>query len=336
MSVPLYTINDLTKDYDGKRVLNIASLRLDRGKIYCLYGGNGSGKTTLFEILTMVKKPTSGTIRFDGVEMFPGSDGIRNMRESVTLVHQNPILFDTSVGKNVAYGLRIRRVSLNRSLHMVRKCLAIVGMEEFAERRARSLSGGESQRIAIARALAISPKVIFLDEFSANIDSNSRSIIEQIIQKIKTTYQTTICFTTHSMDQAYRLADEVIHLYDGMIVPGHIQNVFRGRIEQTAEGACFQNSHLRMFVVSPISGMSTIAIPVNAITVSRSPLASSMRNSLKGRLAQIIDDGTALILRIDAGEIIEAQVTRESYQTMGLEPGQQVFVSFKASSVTVL
>ena len=178
----VYEVQNLVKEYNGRQILNVPALSFDRGRIYCLYGPNGSGKSTLFKVLTLLEKPTSGRILFNSKEIFPGDFGLNFMRSSVTLVQQNPLLFNTTVEKNVAYGLMVRNTGAKKKKQRVKECLEFVGLDGFQERKACEISGGEAQRVAIARAIAVDPDLIFLDEFSANIDSKNREVVENIVK----------------------------------------------------------------------------------------------------------------------------------------------------------
>ncbi|MCP4715003.1 MAG: ATP-binding cassette domain-containing protein [Deltaproteobacteria bacterium] len=332
----IFEIKHLQKEFDGKRVLSISHLAFEQGRIYCLFGGNGSGKTTLFELLTLVQMPTRGTICFRGKEVYPAADGVSLLRDAVTLVHQNPLLFDTTVEKNVDYGLRVRKVGQAERRQRTLDCLALVGLSGFQQRKARQLSGGETQRVAIARALAINPQVLLLDEFSANVDTENRAILEKIILNINRELGTTIIFTTHYLDQAYRLSGDVIHLFHGKVTRAHMHNMFRGEMKiDPREGMVFENEHLCMSVKAAQAGKACIAVPVEAITLSHEPLRSSMRNCFKGKITHIVDEGKKLNVRVNAGEMFEALITRESFRQMGLEPGCEVYVNFKASAVEI-
>jgi tungstate transport system ATP-binding protein len=331
----IFELSELTQIFDARTVLNISYLTFEAGKIYCLYGPNGSGKTTLFEVLTLLRKPTNGRIIFQGKEVYPGEEGVAELRSQVTLVHQDPLLFDTTVEKNVDYGLRVRRMAKDQRQQRVAECLHLVQLDGFQKRRARQLSGGEAQRVAIARALAIQPTVLLLDEFSANIDEANRRIVESIIRTIRDQFGTTIIFTTHYLDQAYRVADEVIHLFKGKPVRSPMKNIFHGVIEQGEELSRFQNEHLKVSVISSFQGKASIAIPSEVITLSSQPLESSMRNCLPGHITHIIDAGNHVDLQVMAGENFQVTITKESFHKMGLHPGMSVYLSFKAAAVEV-
>lgn len=212
-----FTIKDLTKFYNGKNVLNIPDLVIKKGMICGVMGPNGSGKTTLLSILSLLIKPTSGRIYFNGLEMDDHEDDESILRRQMAMVLQNPFLLNTTVEKNVAYGLKIRSLGKKEQKEKVAECLDLVGLTGFEKRKARELSGGEAQRVAIARGIAVNPKVLFLDEPIANVDKTHTEILEKIIKELNHRYTTTIIFTTHDLNQAYRLSDEIIVLSEGKI-----------------------------------------------------------------------------------------------------------------------
>lgn len=334
---PIFELFDLVQMFDGQVILDIEELTFTAGQIYCLYGPNGAGKTTLFEILTMLRPPTQGRLVFKGQEVFPRDDGQQALRFQVTLVHQDPLLFDTTVERNVDYGLRVRHVKKKARHARVRECLQLVGLDGFQKRKARTLSGGETQRVAIARALAINPAALLLDEFSANVDEASRHVLEAIIHTIRDELGTTIIFTTHYMDQAYRVADEVIHLFKGKPVQSPVKNVFHGRIEALNNGSSqFVNQRISLTVLPSPTGPASIALPSEHISISLHPLTgTSMRNNLPGRITHIIDAGHHIDLNVAAGESFSVTITREAFRELQLQPGLPVYLNFKASAVRV-
>jgi len=335
-ATPIFELTDLTQIFDDKIVLDIPKLSFGSGRIYCLYGPNGSGKTTLFEILALLRKPVKGNILFKGQEVYPREEGVSELRSKVTLVHQDPLLFDTSVERNVDYGLRVRKIKKESRQKRVSECLRLVGLDGFQKRKARTLSGGEVQRISIARALAIHPDVLLFDEFSANVDEENRHILEAIILRSREQFGTTIIFTTHYIDQAYRLADEVIHLSKGKPIKSPLKNLFHGTIERTdGDLSRFYNENISIDVISSHEGKANVAIPSEVVTISTHPLKSSMRNCLSGYITHIIDAENHVDLQVMAGECFHVTITKESFHNMGLQPGMPVYLNFKATSVAV-
>jgi tungstate transport system ATP-binding protein len=335
---PIFEVSYLMQIFDDKVVLDIPNLSFEPGRIYCLYGPNGAGKTSLFEILTLLRTPAEGKVLFKGKEVYPNKkEGFAEMRSHVTMVQQDPLLFDTTVERNVDYGLRIRKMKKKSRQECVRECLRLVGLDGFQKRKARTLSGGEAQRVSIARALAIFPDVLLLDEFSANVDEANRDILESIILTIREQFGTMIIFTTHYLDQAYRLADEVIHFSEGKPIKSPMKNLFHGTIEKTdGELRRFYTENISMYVISSHEGPASIAIPSEVISLSiHQAESSSVRNHLHGQITQITDAGNHIDIEVMAGERFTATITKNAFQEMGLHPGMPVYINFKASSVGV-
>ncbi len=335
---PIFEIERLHHAYDALAapLLDIPNLQIFPGSITCFYGPNGSGKTTLFELLTLMRRPQQGRILFQQQEIFPRRDGVAALRTNATLVYQDPLLFDTTVERNVDYGLRMRGLKRNLRKQRVEEALQLVGLEGFQPRKARQLSGGERQRVALARALALHPSALLLDEFSANVDEKHRAQLETIIRQIRERFGTTILLTTHYLDQAYRVADEVLHLMNGRLTASALTNVFRGVISQEHGHAHFSNGRIDFDVVSPHDGAATVAIPANTIVVSPHSLESSMRNALCGKITHLIDGGHSVHLKVAAGETLDVTLTKESYHDLRLHPGMEVYLYFKATAVEVL
>lgn len=335
-NTPIFEVADLTHIVEGRTILSISQLSIDARKIYCLYGPNGAGKTTLFEMLTMLRKPTNGVIRFRGEDVYSGNHTLLELRSHVTLVHQDPLLFDTTVEKNVDYGLRIRKIDRHIRKERVQECLRLVGLDGFQKRKARTLSGGEAQRIAIARALAIKPDVLLLDEFSANVDQGGRRQLEAITVSIKEQFGTTVIFTTHYLDQAYQIADEVLYLFRGKLTQSPLKNLFHGVIGMVEGEIRFFNDQIHIYVATEYQGPASVVIPPEAVSLSRHPLDdSSVRNNLQGTITHIIDAGNRVDIKVNAGETFEATITKESFHRMGLQPGMLVCLNFKATAVGV-
>jgi len=328
-------ITNLVHQYNGKTVLDIDHLSFTRGSIYAVSGQNGSGKTTLLTILGLLLQPTAGKVFFEGKDIYLQPTAITAIRSTMSTVLQNPLLFDTTVENNIAYGLKIRGIPKAERKSTVRHCLHLVGLDGFEKRRAKELSGGEAQRIAIARALAIKPQVLFLDEFAANVDENTIALLEDVIKRVNRVDRATIFLVTHDTEQAYRLADEVINLFQGRVVGPSLENLFRGRIEHVNNLSVFNTGRMQMEVVTERRGSAFAAIDPRDIIVSLSPVRSSARNSLYGIVSAISDNGLGVRLAITAGEELTVKITKHSLSEMNLTIGSKVYLTFKSTAVEV-
>ncbi len=212
----IYRIPRLSKDYGGRRVLDLEGLNIRRGEILALVGPSGSGKSTLLRLLNFLEAPSGGEIEFAGVSFASGQELPLALRRRVTTVFQRPMLLDRNVWENVAFGLRLRRQNDDRQ--SIQNVLEEVGLAQLAQQRARTLSGGEAQRVALARAMVIRPAVLLLDEPTANLDPYNVGLIEMIVKRLNQEQHTTLVLVTHNVFQAHRLADRVAFLLDGKVV----------------------------------------------------------------------------------------------------------------------
>ena len=196
-------------------VLRVPELAIPDGSICAVIGPNGSGKTTLLNLLAFLERPLEGRLSFVGRDAGEAGFDLVRARRQVTMVTQNPFLFSTTVFNNVAYGLRVRSTPKAMLSGRVAEALGQVGLRGFEHRKVSSLSGGEAQRVAIARALCVEPKVLLLDEPTANVDGQYIQIVEKVIREINQERGTTVVFSSHNIGQAYRLSGQVIGLMDG-------------------------------------------------------------------------------------------------------------------------
>jgi tungstate transport system ATP-binding protein len=216
MTDVVYRLERVSKAYGPREVLRVGSLEIQRGEIFGVVGPSGAGKSTLLRLLDFLESPTSGQLHFKGYYSANGSRAPLALRRRVTTVFQRPVLLNTSVYGNVAYGLKIRG---DRELQRkVEGALEQVGLSDLAKEKARLLSGGEAQRVALARAMVIEPEVLLLDEPTANLDPYNVGLIEDIVADLNRKRSTTIVLVTHNVFQAKRLAHRVVLLLEGKVV----------------------------------------------------------------------------------------------------------------------
>jgi len=332
----IFKVRNLKKVYNNKIVLDVDNLDFQEGKIYAIVGPNGSGKTTLLNILNLLEKADEGQIFFHDQEITNKSnEDILEIRRRMTLVNQDPFLFHSTVYDNIAYGLKIRSIPPKVQKSRIKSALNIVGLSGFKDRRANQLSGGEAQRVVIARALVIEPEVLFLDEPTANIDQKHVDVVERIIKKIRKEIKTAVIFTTHDLSQAYRLADEVISLLDGKIIKQVPENLLRGEIIKEGDGLKWFKTmgNIKFAIVSEKVGLAYISIDPRDIILSYEQFQSSARNSFLGKITKIIEQNHLVKLEIDIGIPLLVIITRESFFKMNLNLGSKVYLTFKASAV---
>jgi tungstate transport system ATP-binding protein len=206
----------LSRNIGGKSILRDVNLEVRDGEVMALVGPSGAGKTTLLRIINMLDRQYEGKVVINGIEA--GASNNMALRRSMAMVFQKPVVFSMSVYDNVAYGLRLRNVPKAEIDRSVKDVLALLDMAGREGEYARHLSGGEAQRIAFARAYVLKPKLLLLDEPTANLDRNNVAIIEKAVKNVNERYGTTVVIVTHSLHQARRLAGRAAFMIDGELI----------------------------------------------------------------------------------------------------------------------
>lgn len=207
--------SDIVKKYEKGPVLDECSFSFRESGLYVLTGPNGSGKSTFLRICALLEDPDRGDVRFYRNGSLLEQD--ISLRRRITLLLPKIGVFNTTVFKNVAYGLKIRGLQRDEIEERAVEALDFVGLGVKKRQKALTLSSGETQRLGIARALAIKPEIFFLDEPTASVDHKNTGIIEEILIKLKKSEKTIVIMTTHDMAQAERLADRLLVMQDGRI-----------------------------------------------------------------------------------------------------------------------
>jgi tungstate transport system ATP-binding protein len=210
------TLSDVVKTYNGKNALDHCSVSFEQGVVHVLMGPNGSGKSTLLRVCALLEPLNDGKLLYCEGAAVMAPD--LSLKRRICLVLPKVGVFNTTVYKNVAYGLSMRGISKYVLNKKVLSALDMVGLNDKKNDNALTLSSGETQRLGIARAMAIEPEILFLDEPTASIDEENTALVEEIILALRKAGKTTIIMTTHDRDQALRLTDKVIMMRSGRIV----------------------------------------------------------------------------------------------------------------------
>jgi molybdopterin-binding protein len=344
---------DVSKHYGDVQALDRVSLKVNSGEILTILGPNGSGKTTLLKIVTGLDAPSAGQVIFDGVKV-EESNAV-SIRRRATMIFQRTVIFRGSVFDNVAYGLRQREIEHEEVKRRVDEALHLVRLEHLRDRKASTLSGGERQRLSLARALVLDCELILLDEPTANLDPDSIIIINDVVRKLNSEKGTTFLVATHNLEQAEVLSSRIVLLRDGRVVEEVLpqeflvapslemarftrkENFFTGDSE-IVDGVTHVDVGEGIVVRAVFNKEGRVAIYVRPedIIVSRERVESSARNSLRGGIVSVEDFDSVVRLKVDVGRIFTVQITRRSLAEMGLNLGQEVFLTFKASSVHLI
>lgn len=235
VTAPLYRLADLKKIYKDRTVLDVQELEIQRGEVLGLVGPSGAGKSTLLRMLGFLESSSSGQLYFND-RLCDGDWPPLAERRKVTMLFQDPHLLRRTVYDNVEYGLKLRGNKNGRELvnEMIRK----LGLSDLSAAKARTLSGGEAQRVALARSLVLEPEVLLLDEPTSNLDPYNINLIEEMISRVNREQEMTIVIVTHNIFQARRLADRVgLLMYGKLVEVGEIVEFFEN--PQQPETAAF-------------------------------------------------------------------------------------------------
>jgi molybdopterin-binding protein len=346
----LIQVKGLRFSYGNEFTLEIDAFTLRAQSRVAIVGRNGSGKTTWLRLLAGLEQPAA-------CEAF-----VRAPKIQIGFLRQNPYLFSGTVAQNLAYPLKLRRLSHEQIAVRIGAMLDRVELALLADRRCDELSGGERKRLALGRTLIGDPNVLFLDEPDAHLDRRSQRVIEMML----TGLEATVLFTTHDLRFAHRVAGEIHHLRDGRMTPGVPENILAGWAGELPRGARDEADTLRgqptdarselhvspdrvatsmttpgglrIMLAHPVpAGPVKIAVDPTHLVLSREPFDSSMLNQLRGRIAAVHDENGNVWLEIAvADETLTAIISRSSYERLGLNLAHDVVVSFKANAVEVL
>ncbi len=348
----------LEKHYQGSSVLRCIDLQVNEGEVFGLIGPRGAGKTTLLRLLDLLDRPSKGEVYFGGVNV-TSSERLRlKARRRMSFVSQKPVVFSGSVWDNIACGLKWRGENSAVTSKKVEAVLELVGMTEFAGRKAKTLSGGEMQLIALARALVTEPEVLFLDEPTANLDPVSAARVEALLARLIRKRGMTIVMATHDMAQGQRLAGRVGVLMGGELLqvggpieifcsPANkaiaefvgVENIWEGKVEAKREnltaividGAVFE-----AVTTCAVGDSVWVAIRPEDITFAQVKESTSARNVFRGKVERVTAVGALVRIEVDCGFPLLGVLTRKSAEDMALEPGKDIYASFKASAIHVM
>lgn len=336
----IYSMRDLKHSYGTHATLDISALGIPRGGVVGLIGPNGSGKSTLLKILAFLESPTGGQLLFEG-EDTKGRE--RGLRTEATLLLQEPYLLRRSVGENIAYGLKLRNIAREDIADRAGDSLRRVGLvpEKFIARPWFRLSGGEATRVALAARLALRPKVLLLDEPTANVDESSAALIKEAVWHAWHDWGTTIAVATHDLIWLHEVATQIVSLYRGRVIGDGAENLIHGiwrarggRAELSVGGdvilACEEpNAEPACAILNP-----------SRITVREEPAEPEPEtNVLCGMLTQMsVERASGQILgMVDcAGLLLRARFPVETARGLNLYPGRQVYLSFPANALRFL
>lgn len=353
-------LKDVRVAHDGKVILDISDLAVDRGETLAVIGPNGAGKSTLLKVLALLQRPLGGQVILEGQAV--GYDAsLLQYRRRLALVMQQPLLRDTSTFENVATGLRFRWTPRRDARKRVQRWLERLGIAHLAQRRACTLSGGEAQRASLARALVLDPDLLLLDEPFADLDPPTREGLMSELKPILRETGTTTVFVTHDRDEALRLGDRLAVLMGGRVLQtGRPQEVMARPASQEVAAFVGTETVLPGVVTAEHEGLLEVEVAAGQVVaaVGQAPLGSrvlvclrpeeitllephqerhsSARNHFAGIVREVADLGLYVRVSLDCGFPVVAYATRISVSEMGIKTGHGMVASFKATAVHLI
>ena len=343
-------IRNLRVDLDEFHLREI-NLDVAEGEYFVILGPTGAGKTVLLETIAGLYPPQEGNIWLDGTDV----THVAPERRGIGFVYQDYVLFPhLDVAANIGFGLELRRLGDSVVRQRLTAMAELLGIAPLLHRRPDTLSGGEQQRAALARAMVVEPRLLLLDEPLSALDPVTRGKLQRELARLHQELGITKIQVTHDFEEAVALGDRIAVMNEGRIVqvgsPGEIfrrpesefvarfvgsGNILRGvvKIRDGSQVLCLDG--VEIAVVTDVTGAVHASIRSEDIVLSKELLRSSARNCFRGRIVEVADRGALFYVTVRVPPDFVCAITRASLTEMELKEGTEVWIAFKASAVHV-
>ncbi len=334
----------------GNFTIDDISLKVNEGEYFIILGPTGAGKTIILESIAGLHQIKGGQIWLKDIDV----TNLEPEKRGVGIVYQDQTLFPhLSVKENIVFGLRLRKTSkqdINEALDWI---TGLLGISPLLQRLPLTLSGGEQQKVALARALVTKPTVLLLDEPLSSLDPETREGLQDELRQLQRHLNMTTIHVTHDFEEAVALGHKIAVIAGGKLkqvgTPEQIfrhpnsefvarfamtRNIFTGKVVHNASGrAFFATSGANFLLDGSPDGMEHATIRPEDILLSHEPVNDSEHNCLSGVITRIINKGSILFVTVNLPPAVSCLATRRHFEELGLREGQQIYVIFKGSAI---
>ncbi len=321
-----YQLNAIRFNYADKQALSIDRLDIQAHKITALLGPNGSGKSTLLNLLAFLQPIQQGEMRF-----FSETVNYRRAcgyRRRIALLTQKPYMLRGTVSENLALVVKFHQIKQDKQ-KKINAVLEQLGINHLAHQQAQALSGGEQQKVALARAIISDPEVLLMDEPFSYLDHNSAERLECFILRYVREQQKTLIFSTHQRIQGISLSDQVISLIEGKPAASTLINLFHG----SADDQCFDTGHLKLNVAGLKQSCAHVVVDPDEIEISLDKPMLALENNFHGRVIAFAEDLQKIRVTVNVGERFQLMLSRQQIAEMNICLGKQLWLNFESTAV---
>ncbi|MFC1921301.1 ATP-binding cassette domain-containing protein [Chloroflexota bacterium] len=336
----------------GNFFLKEVSLDVKDGEYFVLLGPTGSGKTVLLESIAGLTPVTSGQVWINGADV----TDLNLEHRKIGFAFQDFALYrHLTVRDNISFGLMWKNRNSKEINKAVDQAIELLGIGNLLDKRPMSLSGGESQKIALARAIAIKPDLLILDEPLSAVDSETKEDYERDLKALHINLGLTTIHVTHNFEEAVALGDRIAVIKNGEVLQVGTteqifrqpksefvarflmaRNIFEGKVTDGPDGrSIFSINGTELTVSTDLRGELRASIRPEDILISNEPLSSVYPNNLEGTITRITDRGTLIYVTVDVPPQFTCLMLRRSLKEINPEEGQKVFIGFEASDVNI-
>jgi len=336
----------------GDFLLHNISLNIESGEYFIVLGPTGAGKTVLLESIAGLYPVLEGEVWIGDKKI----TGLSPEKREIGIVYQDQALFPhLSVEKNIAFGLKMRKCPKREVRAKIETVVELVGIAHLLKRSPATLSGGEKQKVALARALVTEPKVLLLDEPLSALDPETRERMQEELREIHSRIELTIIHVTHDFEEAIVLGHRVAVLNDGCIAQigtpeeflrrpssefvarfALTRNILSGRVVGAEDGCTLIDiGGTKVRTTTEATGEVRLSLRPEDILISKEPLQSSARNCFLAVISDIIDRGSVIYVTVNLPPDFICIVTHQASDELELKKGAEVWITFKASAIHV-